>query len=215
MDQQSQGPGLDHSDLLGLYPSGASQFHFNSQRPYLEVLHQKSELCIGPCNSPSTRRTMPLQTHINHYPHAPRALHPKYHLYQTVGMPLPQYPGLPRQPTPNTDNSACTWHRPSQARAGSCPTPKDPRLTTGAVGSSPAGLTVAGVRGNTAAVHTLLCTQGCRRPREREKDQEQTVKTNHPVKEHKPLLNYSLRPRDAPNASLALEKSKRLQTSVI
>lgn len=29
----------------------------------------------------------------------------------------------------------------------------------GAVGSSPAGLTVAGVRGNAAAVHALLCTQ--------------------------------------------------------
>lgn len=42
------------------------------------------------------------------------------------------------------------------------PTLKDPRLTAGAVGSSPARLTVAGVGGNTAAVHALLRTQGYR-----------------------------------------------------
>lgn len=73
--------------------------------------------------------------------------------------------------------------------------PKDPRLTAGTVGPSPAGFTVAGVRGNTAAMHTLLCTQGCRGPREREEAQEQTVKTNHLVKEHKPLRNDPLGPQ--------------------
>lgn len=46
--------------------------------------------------------------------------------------------------------------------------PKDPRLTTGTVGPSPTGLTVAGVRRNTATVHTVLRTQGCRGPGEGE-----------------------------------------------
>lgn len=63
-------------------------------------------------------------------------------------------------------------------------TPQDPpRLTARAVGPSPARLTVAGVRGNTAAMHTLLGAQGCRGPGEKEKEQEQTVRTSHLVKE--------------------------------
>ena len=74
---------------------------------------------------------------------------------------------------------------------------------------------MAGVRGNTAAVHTLFRTQGCRGPGEREEEQEQTVKTNHLVKEHKPLYNDPLGPKDAQNASLALGEIKLLLTPVI
>lgn len=67
---------------------------------------------------------------------------------------------------------------------------------------------MAGVGGNTAAVHALLRTQGYRGAGEREEEQEQTMKTNHLVKEHKPLYNDSPRPMDVPNASLALEKNQ-------
>lgn len=97
---------------------------------------------------------------------------------------------------------------PPEPEPGGRTTLKDPRLTAGAVGSSPARLTVAGVGGNTAAVHALLRTQGYRGPGEREEEQEQTMKTNHLVKEHKPLYNDSPRPTDVPNASLALEKNQ-------
>lgn len=60
-------------------------------------------------------------------------------------------------PIHTTRNAPLDPHKPWP------PSPyRDPRLTARAVGSSPARLTVAGVWGNTAAMHTLLCTQGCR-----------------------------------------------------
>lgn len=103
--------------------------------------------------------------------HAPRALHPKYH---HVGMLPPQRPHLPRHPKPRTKNSASNHGTaPPQPELWPHSNPKDPRLTAGAVRPSPAGLTVAGVRGNAAAVHTLLCTQGCGRSEEREEEQDQ------------------------------------------
>ena len=99
--------------------------------------------------------------------HAPRALHPKYH---HVGMLPPQRPHLPRHPKPRTKNSASNHGTaPPQPELWPHSNPKDPRLTAGAVRPSP----VAGVRGNAAAVHTLLCTQGCGRSEEREEEQDQ------------------------------------------